>query len=125
MEIKFLKCEHCGKIVLVINDTKVPAMCCGKKMEEIIPGVVEASHEKHIPVYVVKDNKVEVNVGSVDHPMIEAHYIEWILLKTKFGSQFKKLEPNEEPKALFAINEGDEVEAVYAYCNLHGLWVAR
>ena len=125
MEQKFLKCEHCGNIVAVVKESKAPIMCCGKKMEQIIPGSVEASHEKHIPVYEVKDNKVFVTIGSVEHPMVDVHYIEWVSIQTKYGNQRKQLLPNQEPKVCFSICEGDEVEAVYAYCNLHGLWVSR
>lgn len=124
MEQKFLKCEKCGNIVAVVYESGVPLMCCGKKMEKIEPGTVEASKEKHIPVYEVKDNKVYVTVGSIDHPMIEEHYIEWVSIQTKFGNQRKALKPNQEPKVCFSICEGDEIEAVYAYCNLHGLWKA-
>ena len=93
-------------------------------MEKIEPGTVEASKEKHIPVYEVKDNKVYVTVGSIDHPMVEEHYIEWVSIQTKYGNQRKALKPNQEPKVCFSICEGDEIEAVYAYCNLHGLWKA-
>ena len=91
-------------------------------MSEIIPGTTEASVEKHIPVYEVKDGIVEVVVGSVEHPMLEEHYIEWILLQTKEGNQRKALSPGMAPKACFALTEGDEVVAAYAYCNLHSLW---
>lgn len=125
MEQKFLRCSRCGNIVAVVHETKVPVMCCGQKMEQIIPGTVEASHEKHIPVYEVVGNKVIVTVGSVEHPMIDAHYIEWVSIQTKHGNQRKQLKPNQEPKVCFALCEGDEVEAVYAYCNLHGLWKAE
>ena len=124
MEQKFLKCEKCGNIVAVVHESKVPLMCCGQKMEQIIPGTVEASKEKHIPVYEVKDNKVIVTVGSIEHPMVDVHYIEWVSLQTKYGNQRKALKPGIEPKVCFAVCEGDEVEAVYAYCNLHGLWKA-
>ena len=99
-------------------------MCCGEKMHEIIPGTVEASKEKHIPVYNVINNVVEVEVGSIAHPMIDEHYIEWISIQTKQGNQRKLLSPNNPPKVCFTLCEGDEVEAVYAYCNLHGLWKA-
>ena len=124
MEQKFLKCEKCGNIVAVVYESGVPLMCCGQKMNQIIPGSVEASVEKHIPVFEVKDNKVIVNVGSIDHPMIEEHFIEWVSVQTKFGNQRKQLKPGQDPKVCFALCEGDEVEAVYAYCNLHGLWKA-
>ncbi len=56
--------------------------------------------------------------------MLPAHYIEWVSLQTKQGNQRKALQPEDKPEVCFAICEGDEVEAVYAYCNLHGLWKA-
>ena len=123
MEQKFLKCEHCGNIVAVVKETGVPVMCCGEKMKQIIPGTVEASKEKHIPEYVVEGDKVIVTVGSVEHPMIPEHFIEWVSIQTKFGNQRKQLKAGEAPKVCFKLCEGDKVEAVYAYCNLHGLWV--
>ena len=124
MEQKYYICKHCGNIYAAVKQTKVPVMCCGAKMEEIIPGTVEASLEKHIPVYKVEGNIVTVTVGSVEHPMQDVHYIEWISIQTKQGSQRKALNPGEAPVACFALCEGDSVEAVYAYCNLHGLWKA-
>lgn len=124
MEQKFYVCEHCGKIVALVKESGVPVMCCGQKMNELTPNTVEASTEKHVPVYVVEGNKVMVTVGSVDHPMLDEHYIEWVSLQTKYGNQRKALKPGAEPKTCFAVCEGDEVEAVYAYCNLHGLWKA-
>ena len=100
-------------------------MCCGQKMTEIIPGTTEASTEKHIPVFTVENNKVLVTVGEVEHPMTEEHYIEWVSLQTKQGNQRKALKPGDKPQTCFALCEGDEVEAVYAYCNLHSLWKAE
>ena len=108
----------------MVKDAGVNVVCCGEKMKELVPGTVEAAHEKHIPVYEVKGGKVYVTVGAVEHPMTEAHYIEWISLQTKKGNQIKTLTPSDAPKAEFCICDGDEVEAVYAYCNLHGLWKA-
>ena len=99
-------------------------MCCGEAMQEIIPGTTDAAREKHVPVYEVKGNTVYVTVGSVEHPMTKEHYIEWISLKTKYGNQRKALSPGDAPRTCFAICEGDEVEEVYAYCNLHSLWKA-
>ncbi len=125
MKQRFLKCNHCGNIVAMVEDKGVPVMCCGQKMAEIIPGTVEASREKHIPVYKVEGNKVFVTIGSVEHPMVAEHYIEWVSLQTKFGNQRKLLSAGNAPTVCFALCEGDEVEAVYAYCNLHGLWMAN
>ena len=124
MEQKFYICSHCGNIIAKVKDVGVPVMCCGQKMTEIIPGTTEASHEKHIPVYQVEGNIVTVRVGAVDHPMTAEHFIEWVSLQTKQGNQRKVLTPGQEPVVRFALCEGDEVEAVYAYCNLHGLWRA-
>ena len=93
-------------------------------MKEIIPGTVEASKEKHIPVYTVENNKVHVTVGSVEHPMQDVHYIEWISMQTTKGNQRKFLKPGDKPQICFAICDDEIVEAVYAYCNLHGLWKA-
>ncbi len=124
MEMKFYQCAHCGKIIAVVKESGVPVMCCGQKMQEIVPGTTDAAVEKHVPVYEVNGNIVTVCIGSVAHPMAEEHYIEWVSLQTKGGNQRKALKPGDEPKVCFAICDGDEVEAVYAYCNLHSLWKA-
>ena len=122
MEMKFYQCAHCGQIIAVVRATGVPVICCGEPMKEIVPGTSDGAAEKHVPVFEVKDGVVTVTVGEVAHPMLPEHYIEWIAIQTKNGNQRKALNPGEEPKACFALLEGDEVEAVYAYCNLHSLW---
>ncbi len=124
MDMVFYRCPRCGQIVAIVKKTGVPLVCCGKPMQEIVPGTTDASVEKHVPVYEVKDGKVSVKVGSVAHPMTEEHYIEWVSLKTKFGNQRKALKPGDAPEVSFLIEKDDEVEAVYAYCNLHSLWKA-
>ena len=124
MELKFFRCEHCGNIIEMVDDKGVPVVCCGQRMTELVAGTSDGAREKHVPVYEVKDNIVHVKVGEVAHPMIPEHYIEWIVLQTKNGVQRKELNPGDKPEACFALCDGDEVEAVYAYCNLHGLWKA-
>ncbi len=124
MAQKFFICERCGNIVAQVKDKGPSVMCCGQKMKEIVPGTTDAAVEKHVPAYRVEGNKVFVTVGSVEHPMIPEHYIEWVSLQTKQGNQRKTLAPNTKPEVCFALCEGDEVEAVYAYCNLHSLWKA-
>ena len=109
-------------MIALVKDVPVPTICCGQKMKEIIPGTTDAAVEKHVPEYIVEGNLVKVQVGSVEHPMLDVHYIEWISLQTKQGNQRKALKPGDAPEVCFAICDGDEVEAVYAYCNLHGLW---
>ena len=111
-------------MVALVKESGVPVLCCGEAMSELIPGTTEASTEKHIPVYKIENNKVYVSVGSIEHPMTEEHYIEWISIRTSSGNQRKCLKPNSKPEAIFAILEDDKLEAVYAYCNLHSLWKA-
>ena len=96
-------------------------MCCGQKMTAIEPGTVDASREKHLPVVNVEGNTVTVTVGSVAHPMSEEHSILWVDLQTSKGGQRKCLSVDEEPSVRFALIDEEPV-AVYAYCNLHGLW---
>ena len=124
MKLKFFRCEHCGNIIEMVEDKGVPVVCCGQRMTELVAGTSDGAREKHVPVYEVKDNIVHVKVGEVAHPMIPEHYIEWIVLQTKNGVQRKELNPGDKPEACFALCDGDEVEAVYAYCYRHGLWKA-
>lgn len=125
MQQKFYVCEHCGNIIAFVEDKGVPVMCCGQKMTELVANTTEAATEKHIPVCSVEGNKVTVTVSTVEHPMLEEHYIQWISLETKQGNQRKVLKPGDAPKAEFMICDGDEVVTAYAYCNLHGLWKAE
>lgn len=124
MEQRYFICEHCGNVIAMVKDKGVPVMCCGQKMTELVPGRSDGAAEKHVPVIKVDGNTVTVTVGEAAHPMLEVHFIEWISLQTKEGNQRKCLKPGDAPKATFALCEGDEVEAAYAYCNLHGLWKA-
>ena len=125
MGVQFYQCAHCGQIVAIVKKTGAPVVCCGEPMKEIIAGTTDAAVEKHVPVFEVKGDVVVVRVGAAEHPMVEAHFIEWIVLQTKQGNQRKALKPGEAPAACFKICDGDEVVAVYAYCNLHGLWKAE
>ena len=122
--MKFYRCEHCGNIITFVHAAGVPVMCCGQKMTELVPGTVDAAVEKHVPVVEEKNGVVSVKVGAVAHPMLAEHYIEWIALETNQGSQIKQLQPGQAPEAVFALAEGEKLVAVYAYCNLHGLWKA-
>ena len=118
---KYYVCEKCGNLIEKIDDSGVPVVCCGQKMTPVVAGTVEASREKHIPVAEVKESTVEVIVGSVLHPMTEEHSITWVYLETDRGGQRKNLAPGQEPKVTFALADEKPI-AVYAYCNLHGLW---
>lgn len=124
MEQKFYFCKANGTFAVTINDQGQALLCGGEPMNELKAGTTDGAHEKHVPVYTVENGTVHVTVGSVEHPMLEKHYIQWIAVQTKQGFQIKYLEPNTPPKADFALTSGDEVVAVYEYCNLHGLWKA-
>ncbi|MGN0661196.1 MAG: desulfoferrodoxin family protein [Oscillospiraceae bacterium] len=122
--MKFFICDHCKNVITFLKDAGAPVSCCGEKMKELIANTTDAATEKHVPVVEIADGKVSVNVGSVSHPQSEEHLIEWICLETANGVQFKKLSASDKPEAEFPICPDDEVKAVYAYCNLHGLWKA-
>ena len=119
--MKFYKCNHCQNLIEMVDDRKVNPVCCGEKMMELVPGKVDASLEKHVPVVEVKDGVVEVMVGSVAHPMTEEHLIEWIVVETDKGVYRKNLKAGEAPMARFMLLDDEKVVNVYAYCNLHGL----
>ncbi len=116
----FYRCELCGNIVGLIKDGGGELVCCGKPMVKLVPNTTDAASEKHVPVYEKKGDILSVQVGSVEHPMTDEHYIEWIAVETPELMQRHVLEPGEQPKVDFHV-ESDEIE-VFAYCNLHGLW---
>ena len=121
--LKFYLCETCKNVITKVYDSKVPVVCCGKPMKELVPGAVDGALEKHVPAVTVDRKIIKVQIGEVIHPMVAEHYIQFIALETKNGFQIKQLKAGEEPKAEFVLADGDEAVAVYEYCNLHGLWV--
>ena len=120
--MKFFICEHCGNIITFMNNSGVPVVCCGQKMTELVPGTSDGAAEKHVPEVSVDGQSITVRVGEVEHPMVEQHYIQWIVLETENGAQMKHLNPGEKPEAVFVLAEGEKAVAAYEYCNLHGLW---
>lgn len=123
--MKFLKCNHCGNIVEVVEDKGTEITCCGEPMKELKANTTDAATEKHVPVIEIDGQHVKVTVSTVEHPMIPEHYISWIALETKQGNQRKALKPGVKPVAEFMLCDDDEVIAAYEYCNLHGLWKAE
>ncbi len=117
-------CSHCGNIITKIEDKKVPVSCCGELMKKIEPNTFDGAVEKHVPKYVVEGNLVKVSVGEVAHPMLEAHFIKWIILETNKGFNVKYLNYDQPPYAEFLLADGENVVAVYEFCNLHGVWKA-
>ena len=118
---KFYICDDCKNIVGIISMRGVPLMCCGIHMTELEANTVEASKEKHLPEVLVSGDHMQVQVGSVLHPMEEGHHITFIYVETENGGQRKILKIGEEPRASFCFTD-DRPIAVYEYCNLHGLW---
>lgn len=114
------KCAICGNIVEVTHASGGQLVCCGQPMTLQKENTVDASKEKHIPVVEKRGNEVLIKVGSVDHPMEEKHYIEWIEIETTGGVYKKFLNPGEKPEAIFKIE--DDIVCARAYCNIHGLW---
>ena len=96
--MKFYKCDVCGKIVAMVKETPVETVCCGQPMRALVPGQTDGAAEKHVPVYTVEGDTVTVTVGALEHPMTEAHHIEWIALETANGSQRKELKPGARPQ---------------------------
>ena len=117
----FFICKHCENFVGFIENKGVPIVCCGSEMSELVANTVEASAEKHLPVVSVTGNELHAEVGSVLHPMEEAHHIKFVYVETERGGQRKSLKVGDEPKASFCFKD-DKPVAVYEYCNLHGLW---
>lgn len=119
------KCAVCGNIVEVVHAGAGELVCCGQPMKRMDEGTSDGAAEKHVPVIENIEGGYKVKVGSVDHPMIDTHYIEWIeLVCEKCGKvQRKYLKPGDKPEAVFK-SDSDKVIA-REYCNLHGLWKAE
>ena len=121
-KLTLYRCELCGNLVCMVEDTGVVPVCCGAEMTLLTANTREAAAEKHIPVISVRGTDVRVTVGEAIHPMLEGHHIEWIAVLTDRGTYSRRLEVGGAPSAEFTLREGEEVLAGYAMCNLHGLW---
>ena len=122
--MKFYICKHCGNIIAYVRSSGVPVVCCGEPMAELTANTTDAAVEKHVPVVELQreGHVLNVTVGEVEHPMEDAHYIEWIALEAEGRLEVHYLEPGMKPTTFFA--GGSKTGTVYAYCNLHGLWSA-
>lgn len=118
--MKFYRCPICGNIITVIEGDEKRVSCCGKTLEELKVGTTNASVEKHVPVYKREDDKIIVTVGEVEHPMTEEHYIMFVALINNQNINIVKLNSSDKPEAIFPYLKGSQI---YAYCNLHGLWM--
>ena len=121
-DIKYYHCPICGNLLETVRDSGQVPVCCGKEMTLLRPGTTDGVSEKHLPMVTIKHSTVMVNVGAIPHPMTMDHHIEWIAILTNMGYQRLHLQPGEEAEAIFHINCDEKLLAVFAYCNLHGLW---
>ena len=119
-ERRFYKCAECGNIVEILFDGGGELVCCGKPMVLLTENTVDAAKEKHVPVIEKTPNGYKVKIGSVEHPMEEKHYIQWIQLTADGKEYFKYLKPGMKPEAEFCL-EAKQVTA-REHCSLHGLW---
>lgn len=115
----FYICPICGNVIYMMNGEVNRVRCCGKEMLELKANDKDASLEKHVPYCEVNDGEVSVNVGEVEHPMTEEHYIMWIAKVCGDNVTISHLNPGDKPVASFTYEEGS---TIYAYCNQHSLW---
>ena len=118
--MKYYQCKECKRVISYLDDMN--SSKCGDHFEELLPNTTDGATEKHVPVVEENGNRIKVTVGSVEHPMQEEHFINWIIIETTHGFQKKELKPNDKPVAEFLLADGEKLVATYEYCNLHGLW---
>lgn len=128
MEFKLYRCAHCGNIAFKVVDKGVPLVCCGQKMEEMVPNTTDAATEKHVPAIEMKPHAhnaqiATIKVGSVEHPMVPEHWIQFIAATTGNTLTVKYLEPGETPEMKVLTKDGNVT--AYELCNLHGYWVGK
>lgn len=123
-DLKFYKCKKCANLFLKVQEGPCTPVCCGEPCTELVAGSTDAATEKHVPAVTREGGKIIAKVGEVAHPMLDAHYIQWIALASEDRIEIKKLHPGEAPEATFAC-DGAEHVTIYEYCNLHGLWKAE
>ena len=116
---RFYVCPICGNVIGLIDGDINHITCCGKPMELLEANTVDASHEKHVPVYERVEDEIVVRVGEIEHPMEKEHFITWIAQVTDNQTTRIRLYPEQETTVRFKYIPG---ATLYAYCNKHGLW---
>lgn len=119
-KLQIYKCEKCGNIVEVLHEGGGELVCCGQPMNKLTENTTDAALEKHVPVIEKTEGGFKIKIGSVEHPMIEEHYIEWIEIVVDGKAYRQFLKPGDAPEAEFCI-EADNITA-REHCNIHGLW---
>jgi superoxide reductase len=125
IDIKFFRCNHCGNIAEIVNDGGVTPSCCGEAMQLLAANTTDAATEKHVPVIEKSGDTIKVSVGSVAHPMLDEHYIQWVAIAQGDKVLRQALKPGAEPVATFKVEDAAAPVTAYEYCNLHGLWRAE
>lgn len=123
--MKYYLCEICGNLVELVEEGGGELVCCGQPMRKLEAKETEEGNEKHLPVITKNDKELIVKVGSVSHPMTPEHHIKWIVINYANKCQMIRLTPGSLPEATFIVNEDIKELKVYAYCNIHGLWVKK
>ena len=118
--LQVYKCEICGNIVEVLTAGAGELVCCGEPMALLDEQTADAATEKHVPVVEKIDAGFKVTVGSVPHPMVEKHFIEWIELLANGKAYRQFLEPGDPPEAVFHVDAPQA--SAREHCNVHGLW---
>lgn len=122
---KFYRCKHCGNLFEVMVDANVVPTCCGEPMEVLTANTSDGATEKHVPAVTRNGKVLDVQVGSVAHPMEEAHHIAWIAVVQNGKTQHVDLVVGNAPVASFTVDSATDPVEVYEFCNLHGLWIAN
>ncbi|MCD6112118.1 MAG: desulfoferrodoxin [Bacteroidales bacterium] len=122
-KLEVYKCEICGNIVEVTNAGAGTLVCCGQDMNLLKESTADSTTEKHVPFIEKIEGGYKVKVGeNVTHPMTEKHYIQWIELLTENKVYRKYLTHDDEPEAIFKVDDNEKIISAREYCNLHGLW---
>lgn len=123
MSVRFFECDICHNMIEMVNSSGVNIVCCNQDMTELKPNSVDADLEKHVPHYEKGGSVFKVKVGETMHPKTEDHHIMWVVLETNRGVYRKDIPVGDDPVVDFILLNGEEPLNVYAYCNIHGLWV--
>lgn len=121
--MKIYQCSICGNIAVMIEDKNVVPNCCGKAMTLLEARTEDEGREKHVPVVTQEAGRANIVIGSTMHPMTAEHRIAWVLLETDSGFRVVYLKGQDMPSVSICLGEQEKILAVYAYCNIHGLWV--
>ena len=121
-KLTMYRCSICGNIICMVEDSGVIPECCGLEMTPLEVNTKDASAEKHVPVVDRDGSGIKVTIGETLHPMTADHHIEWIAVLTNYGAYFREMNITDQPTVTFRLCREENVNAVYAYCNIHGLW---